>query len=471
MNYFKRLSIFFLIVVTIFLRFDNLGYSHFYGDETKTFYLDKTKPALEFFLDQRKGPIQFLVSWITEKITGGYNELFHRIPFAIASSLAVLIIYHLILKIFEHESKKEFIAILAAYLFSISGFFVAFGRTVQYQSFLILFGLLSILLIINKKNFLAGVTLGLAFLSHYDAVFYLFPLAVFGYVFNRINYKNLIIFFLGLIIITAPFYITYLFSGKFQINTLDYLTKRISGKDYLPNNSLLTLNVYNPNILYLFLLSFSFFSVIDFVKKIKERKYDLILISLGIWFGIPFIVFELIFSNPGTHILNYIIPIIILASYGMIKFYEFLKTNIARNIVISIYVLVTMLITVTQIKVFTPTFNTGYPWNANISKNEYQLFLYGFPYNRNWNEINEFLKKQKDFNNFYTNDDTETSEFYLYPRPSYKYNPTYFIDIKRNQQFKIQDDNFGKVFEYNIVKEITNNGEVIATIYKRGDRK
>ena len=125
----------------------------------------------------------------------------------------------------------------------------------------------------------------------------------------------------------------------------------------------------------------------------------------------------------------------------------------------------------TQIKVFTPTFNTGYPWNANISKNEYQLFLYGFPYNRNWNEINEFLKKQKDFNNFYTNDDTETSEFYLYPRPSYKYNPTYFIDIKRNQQFKIQDDNFGKVFEYNIVKEITNNGEVIATIYKRGDRK
>lgn len=471
MNHFKRISLLILIFVTIFLRFDNLGYSHFYGDETKTFYLDKTKPALEFFLNQRKGPVQFLVSWIVEKITGGYSELNHRIPFAMASSLAVLVFYYLAKKIFENEPKKEFVAILAAYLFSISGFFIAFGRTVQYQSFLILFGLLAILLFINKKTFLSGVSLGLAFLSHYDAIFYLFPILVIAYEKYKKDYKVIISFIFGVIIFTAPFYLTYFFSGNFQINTAEYLNKRISGKDYLPNNSLLTFNVYNPNFLYFLLLSFSSFSIIDLIIKAKVKNYDLNLVSLLLWFLIPFLLFELIFSNPGTHILNYIIPIIILASYGIIKFYEFLKNKTTKYFGIFLVSLGILLVTITQIRIFTPTFNNGYPWNTDISKTKNQLFLYGFPYNRNWQEINNYLKNQKDFNNFYTNDDIDVALFYLHPKDFYEVNPTYFISISKNQQYKEFDEYFNPVFNYTIVKEISQNGKTIATIYQRGNRK
>ena len=271
MNYFKRLSIFFLIVVTIFLRFDNLGYSHFYGDETKTFYLDKTKTALEFFLDQRKGPVQFIVSWIVEKLTGGYYELYQRLPFALASSLSVLVFYFLLKKLFSDNPEKDKIAILSTFLFSINGFFIAFGRTVQYQSFLILFGLTAILLFLYKRTILSGIFIGLSFLSHYDAIFFLFPIVYLAAQSYKKDLKNHLYLLLATILIAAPFYILYLTSGKFQINTADYLTNRISGKNLLPNNSLLTTQVYNPSFLYLVLLSFSSFTFIKIFKSIQNK--------------------------------------------------------------------------------------------------------------------------------------------------------------------------------------------------------
>jgi hypothetical protein len=78
---------------------------------------------------------------------------------------------------------------------------------------------------------------------------------------------------------------------------------------------------------------------------------------------------------------------------------------------------------------------------------------------------------QRDFDNFYTNDDIETAAFYLYPKPTFKYNPTYYIEVSNNQQFKTEDSNFGKVFNYSLEKEIFKDGVQVAKIYKRGQRK
>src|SRR3989344_3291962 len=65
-----------LLSVTVILRFPQLGYSHFYGDETKAIFYNKSISITDFLLDQRKGPIQFVVTWVSENIVGGFNEKF-----------------------------------------------------------------------------------------------------------------------------------------------------------------------------------------------------------------------------------------------------------------------------------------------------------------------------------------------------------------------------------------------------------
>ena len=123
----------FILVLSFLIRFVGVGYSNFYGDETKVFYLDKTIPAFEFFMDQRKGPMQFFVVWLVEKFSGVPDELYTRLPFAFAGFLSVVVFYLLSKKLFNDK-----VALLSTILFSFSGFNIAFSRTVQYQSFLIL---------------------------------------------------------------------------------------------------------------------------------------------------------------------------------------------------------------------------------------------------------------------------------------------------------------------------------------------
>ena len=202
-----------LLVVSFLVRFIGLGYSHFYGDETKTFYLDKTVPATEFFLNQRKGPLQFFVVWITEKIVGGYNELFTRVPFALAGFLGVVMFYLVVKKLFDYK-----VALVSTLLFSFSGFNLAFSRTIQYQSFLVLFGLLAVYFIFmftklkkTKHLVLSSLFLAFAFYAHYDALLFLFP--VFYLLVTTKKKKKLQVilsyFILPLLLLVSIFYVPY----------------------------------------------------------------------------------------------------------------------------------------------------------------------------------------------------------------------------------------------------------------------
>src|SRR3989304_8525788 len=89
-----------LLSVTVILRFPQLGYSHFYGDETKAIFYNKSISITDFLLDQRKGPIQFVVTWVSENIVGGFNEMYIRFPFALAGSFSVLVFYLLVKNLF-----------------------------------------------------------------------------------------------------------------------------------------------------------------------------------------------------------------------------------------------------------------------------------------------------------------------------------------------------------------------------------
>ena len=322
------LTLFLILCIGVFLRFSGLGYSHFYGDETKTLYLNKTIPAFKFLLDQRKGPVQYIAAWTVEKITNGYNEFFIRTPFAIAGIFSVLVFYLLVKKFFNWKE-----SLISTFLFCVSGFSIAFSRTAQYQSFLILFGLLSIYFFIsaleNKKKswyLLASLTLAASFYSHYDAIFFLVPIIYIFFSQSDRNYKEIILFFAApCAAVLSLFYLPYVFGGYLFSNTVNYVARRINGSDYGSNSySFYTFWIYNPLFLHFINITLSLLYIL-FIKP-KDKIRDLFLY----WFLIPFIFFNGVIANPGTHIHNYFIPLYMVSGPSILWIFSLVKNQVIR---------------------------------------------------------------------------------------------------------------------------------------------
>ncbi|KKS15971.1 MAG: Glycosyl transferase family 39 [candidate division WWE3 bacterium GW2011_GWB1_41_6] len=464
---------FFLLLMstTLLLRVPQLGYSHFYGDETKTLYLDKTVPATKFFLDQRKGPLQFFVAWGVEKVSGSYDEQWIRLPFALAGVLSVAIFYILIKKLFNWQT-----ALVSSLLLSFNGLFVAFSRTAQYQSFLILFGFAGLYLYIlavekNRRSFsvLSSVCMALAFYFHYDAVFFLVPLLYLFWVYRKENItriKEFLIFFgIPLAVSLALFYGPYVIYGYFQSNTVGYIAKRLSGKEYLVNNSLYTLFVYNPSFLYFIPLVMP---ILVFFKQMNYRREMLIL-----WFLVPFIAFQFIILNPGTHIQNYLLPLFIMTGALVYEIFTGIKYFWLRYIYLALIALFFTLTFTISANVYLPVLNNGYPWKNSVIKKDYNLFMYGFPYNRGWDQVRRYFLKTEGARGIYTNDNDTIAQYYLreldYTPPGSNFIPQYYVHIYNNQEFRNVPSSMEPYLAdyYTKENEILIDGETMAVIYKR----
>lgn len=458
MNNISKLELTFVIIllfVTLVLRLPQLGYSHFYGDETKTLYWNKSVPANEFFLDQRKGPVQFAVVWVVETITDGFKEGLVRLPFALAGIASVGIFYLLVRQLFDYKT-----AFLSSIIFTLNGFFIAFSRTAQYQSFLVFFGLTALLFALNKRWFLSSVSLAMAFLSHYDAVFFLVPV-IFLLIRDAKTLRNWLIFTIPLLLLVGAFYLPYFTRGYAQANTFGYLNKRVEGKEYLPNNSLYTSKVYNPGFIAFIPLLFALFGMVGAVSWKK--------ILLLMWFVVPFLVFEFVFSNPGTHIYNYLVPLIILATLGIFEVASYFRQTTFAFI--SVILLIQFFV---MLFIFVPYFKLNYPWSSNklglaLPDRRYNLFLYGFPYNRGWDQIKLYFSSKSGVRNFYTNDNPAIASYYLkeydMTPPGSNYLPQYYIDVVKNQEFRDPITNVDS--DYFLEDQIFVENVLAARIYKR----
>jgi 4-amino-4-deoxy-L-arabinose transferase-like glycosyltransferase len=473
----NRIEIIYLLIILIIgltLRVCGLGFSHFYGDETKTLYLNKTVPAVSFLLDQRKGPVQFIVSWVVEKVTGGYSELYVRIPFALAGWLSILVFYLTVRKLFGWKA-----SVISTFLFSLNGFNIAFSRTAQYQSFLILFGFLSIYFFINaletKKSlwyFLSSLSFTASFYSHYDAVFFLIPIVYMFFVQEKREFKKIVLLFLApSFLLLSFFYIPYVLKGFLYSNTISYVSRRLSGSDYTSNNSFYTFLVYNPVGIHFIFIVLSLSYILFFRTKDKIRELFLY------WFLITFIFFNGVVSNPGTHIHNYFIPLYLISGPSILWVFSRLHKKYLKTIFLAFFAVLSGLLIIINGLVYIPSFNRGYPWKESqigifrlgaVNKGSYHLFLYGFSYYRGWDQIQSYLYSKEGVRGFYTNDSGVVSGYYL---GKYDYTPTgsnflpqYYIDVVDSMEFVKTDIKF--LENYVKEKEIATDGQLLATIYR-----
>lgn len=162
-----------LILVASFFRFVNLGYSEFQGDEGIIMMRAAraiTGDDAQLFYHQ-KGPLEILVPLATWRLSGKINEWQARLPFAVFNILGVLATYLLGCRWFNSRS-----ALIAALLLSINGYFIGFGRIVQYQSLVLSMTTMSLLAVErwskqdgNQWLYISAILLAFGFLGHYDA--------------------------------------------------------------------------------------------------------------------------------------------------------------------------------------------------------------------------------------------------------------------------------------------------------------
>jgi 4-amino-4-deoxy-L-arabinose transferase-like glycosyltransferase len=162
------------VLIAAGLRFVNLDYSEFQGDEAKV--MVRAALALEgdesIVFQHKKGPAQLTVVMPGWRLAGVTNEWMARLPFAWASVLGVVAMFLCGLRLGRPHAGG-----MAACLLAIEGYHVGFGRIVQYQSLVFALSTLGLLCLLAYYAHGRGVVAvaGAAFfaggsLAHYDVI-------------------------------------------------------------------------------------------------------------------------------------------------------------------------------------------------------------------------------------------------------------------------------------------------------------
>ncbi len=436
---------------------------------------------LSFIIKQRKGPTQFLVTYLVGLLQPEYqNNFLTRLPFALAGILAVGVFYQVIQL---HYGKK--IGLFAALFFSLNGIFIGLSRIAQYQSLVLLFSVLTLYFfsLAAKENRLkiGGIYLGVccwaaALLTHYDGIF-IAPYAIYllirwykapSHIASREKGKHLVLasalFTILLIIFFIPF-------GLSVSNaTQSYWLERLMGEgaaDQLPS-SIITFTLYNPTIIL----------YIDLLLVLSALVYAKSLLPVILWAILPWSVLEILVFDPGTHIYNYLLPACVMLAFGLKTLETALNTMIkgrARLVLTtalpaSLFVFLFMVAHLIFID-HTPE----YPWNnrgilgwvVGLPDEKYRVWPYGFPYNRRWDEIGDFVKLDQNSTYYSTNENKSIASYHI-PYPFDIDKAGYYIHIYHPQSLhdRIASDKIRYWLKnHPPLKVFKVNNQVVSEIY------
>lgn len=513
----ENICLILILVPSFILRFVNLGYSDYQGDEIKALYFPPSGQSFfQFVMDQRKGPIQFIITFLIKIFDNNYNNQFLvRLPFAVAGLLSVYIFYKFINLYF---GKK--IAFYSSVFFATNGFFIAFSRIAQYQAFVILFMVLSLYslsLAVKNKDFavkglyISLISWALSLLSHYDGIF-IFPFMAYllyewfksKVLLKSDKIKHFVLAGLVSAFLILIFYIPSVFS--LSPATKLYWQGRISGDvSQKISSSLYLFSIYQPiytvhiyRILFILGLMFLILGLSSrhilklkklpsFVKRFFVHSTDhmkiiqenhLLIYALTLWFLVPFLFFEVYVHIPGTHIYCYLIPCFVFLAYGLVTLesltfkifeYNLMKlVNTAGVVILSVFLLAqSYVIYVDNSKEYPWEHEKFLFWTFSQVNLLYHSSLFGFPYFRDWEGIREFVTSFPEVTAYMSNERQAISRYYI-PFDREKEAAGFFVYVKSPQSFEnniIYDKAAYWISRYQPVHTLTRNGSDLVRIY------
>jgi hypothetical protein len=416
-----------LIGVSLLLRLAGLGYSNFQGDEILTLCKVSDHKSihqlLAFLLRQSKGPVQYLITCAFSIFDPSFSsELALRLPFAIANLLALACFFFLVYRLFTLQ-----IAIYAGFLFATNGIFIAFARIVQYQSFVILGGVIGILGLVMALRYekwrVSGLYLGftsaaISLLAHFDAAFFIPPMAVLV-VHWWVKYHNqpefgtlrghLIAAATLFMVLVLAFYVPYgLRLGEARLN---YWENRFIGDS---TNILRLFQFYNPGPVVWVCLGLV---AVGFTRIRPSISWQVILA----WLLPPLVFMVTIFNDSRTHAYTYMLPLLVIAGIGLdaiINWLHSLLQGKSAQIVHAAVLVIFLIFSYISYSIFIDH-DPEYPWYPKRVlgmelDGGFVAGTFGFPYGREWREIGAWFQKLPDSDvMLVTNEKRQIATFYL----------------------------------------------------------
>ena len=233
-------ALFLVLLLAVSLRFGNLGYSEYVGDES-----DAVQIARQVVLGNggellalRKGPVQNLMIAQFELGTNGFNELAVRFPFALASALAVVALYWLVSGAWNHR-----LGLLAAAILALDGVVIGLSRLAQYHG-VVLLTLVLIMYCLYRMSLFRGTALGrryltvalllfgFALLAHPQTALMALPMAIILFQERRTCLSRESLRELGLtiaivLVVLSIFYVPFIMDPYFEHTRTGYWQQRI----------------------------------------------------------------------------------------------------------------------------------------------------------------------------------------------------------------------------------------------------
>jgi 4-amino-4-deoxy-L-arabinose transferase-like glycosyltransferase len=439
-----------VLCVGAFLRLWHLGYSNFQGDEVKALFPSGEDNLSAFLFDQRKGPLQFLVTFMVQLVDPQYSsEFLVRLPFALAAVASMWFFHRFVELHFGWD-----VALVATFLYATNGMIVGLSRIAQYQSLVLLFVCMALyffsLAISDDRWRSKGVLLGsicwaLGTLAHYDALLIL-PFVLYlvvEYYRKHRTLKPAVLPATLFAIAVAAFYIP--FALSISDGTKDYWSDRLTGGHDKISSSTYLFGVYNPLLALLLYALFTGLGVAYLLYTLARRQPQLRDAFLVLWICGVVIFFEVVVNLPGTHIFNYLLPVMVLMGLG-VRFLLDIARFPALRVALSTVLAGTGAFLVAQSYALFVDHKESYPWAPEhlfgrtvppVKIDRYHTSLFGFPYDGGWRDIKTHLDEQPGDGNpsFLTNDKGSIAEFYMAGYDEDADDLGYYIHVRHPQSF------------------------------------
>jgi len=433
------------------LRLWNLGYANFQGDEVKALFpADGVDDLNAFLFDQRKGPLQFLVTFVIHLVDPQYSsEFVARLPFALAATASIWFFYRFVDLQFGWG-----VSIVATFFYATNGIVIGLSRIVQYQSLVLLFVCMALyyfsLAAAEDRWRSRGLLIGslcwaLGVLAHYDALLILPFVLYLAWEYHRKHrsLKPAIVPAVLFSVAVATFYIP--FALSISDGTKDYWSNRLVGGDDKISSSTYLFDVYNPWLAFALYAALSGLGVAYLLYTVARRKARLRDAFLLLWLSGVVIFFEVVVNLPGTHIFNYLMPLMILMGLGVTFVVDGLRFRPLRLAASAALVCAGVFLVAQSFALYVEH-GESYPWEPEqlfgrtvppVQIDRYHTSLFGFPYDGGWRAIQSHLDDRSRHGDpsYITNDKDSITEFYMADYPEGPEQLGYYIHVRHPQSF------------------------------------
>lgn len=414
-----------ILFLSLLLRLVNIDYKEFQGDEGVIMVRAAQVLAGDELglLRHQKGPVEILIPLIPWGLGGAVNELWARAPFVWAGLLSVLAVAAVGARLSQGSG-----GLLAALLYTIGGFSIAFSRIVQYQSFVILWSLLSVLHAFRYRHSgplldltLTTVFLAAGLLAHYDAI--LFAPAIGLLIVGRWRqapqrwYVHAVVAFLVGAAVVAAFYLPYLANPTFGGTGSYLLNDRIGGSLFSWSAPLVwrMSTFYNSTYYVLLLLFLAAVGTLAF-KWPKGRMPAFLFVF------VPLLFYTLVVADPRTHVYTVFPGLALMAGLGALALWRARRRRprvvwpaaglFALLFSLSLWYVLLLFVDVTPERQRTWPENRS-PFFPTTWSEPPQYGLFGFPHQAGWRLAPALVTEMP----YASNEEAEITDWYMAQAP------------------------------------------------------